>query len=327
MGADFRVLGVGAPIVDLLINVDDAFLSTIKGGKGGMELVSHEEQDSIIAQSGCTPSKVPGGSAGNTTIGLANLGVPTSFLGKIGHDADGDFYVKRLLALGGEMRNFRYSTGVYTGRCLSMITPDSERTMRTDLGAAATITPEDVTPEVFHGITHVHIEGYALFAEAYFRRVVELAKQAGCIISLDLASFEVVKFKKEILPELLDKFIDIVFANEDEAAAFCGSDTPEKQALELNKYCRYAAVKLGKEGCCLAHNDKTCRVSTTPVKAMDTTGAGDLWQSGFLYGLLQNKPLEDCGKYGSILGAEVVQVIGAEIPESRWKIIKKQLNE
>ncbi len=321
---DNRVLGVGAPIVDLLINVDDAFLSSIKGGKGGMELVSHEEQDTIIVKSGCIPSKVPGGSAGNTIIGLANLGVPTSFLGKVGHDADGEFYLNRLAALGGETRNFRYGEGVYTGRCLSMITPDSERTMRTDLGAAATISSEDVTSDIFEGISHVHVEGYALFAEEYFRKVVGMAKQAGCTVSLDLASFEVVKIKKAVLPELLEKFVDLVFANEDEAAAFCGDASPEEQAVMLNRYCRVAAVKLGKEGCCVAQDGKATRVTTTPVKAVDTTGAGDLWQAGFIYGVLNGKTLVECAGFGAILGAEVVQVIGAEIPESRWQIIRKQ---
>lgn len=321
---NYRVLGVGAPIVDLLVNVDDAFLSGIPGGKGGMILVGSEELDAILARSGSQAVSIPGGSAGNTIFGLAKLGVPTSFLGKVGRDATGEFYTRRLAALGGETRNFRYNDRVYTGRCLSLITPDSERTMRTDLGAAATIAPADVTAEVFRGITHVHIEGYAMFAADYFSRVLQLAREAGCLVSLDLASYEVVNALKDALPAIL-KQVDIIFANEAEAEAFCGETLPEKQVEALAACCGIVAVKLGAKGCCIRENGRSVMVPTTPVKAVDTTGAGDLWQTGFIYGLLNGRPLPECARCGAVLGAEVVQVIGAEIPDSRWPVIQAQL--
>jgi len=320
----YRVLGVGSPIVDLLINVDDAFLAGVPGGKGGMVLVSPVELNDILSQAGGKAVQVAGGSAGNTIFGLAKLGVPTSFLGKVGKDPTGEFYTRRLAELGGETRNFRYSDGVYTGRCLCIVTPDSERTMRTDLGAAATITALDVTPDVFQGITHVHIEGYAMFAAEFFEKVLRLAKQAGCVVSLDLASYEVVNAVKNHLLEILP-LVDIVFANEDEARAFCGCDEPGEQLKKLLFYSRTAVVKLGSRGCCIMENGHPVIIPTTPVKAVDTTGAGDLWQAGFIYGYLRGLPLSACVRCGAVLGAEVVQVIGAEIPAGRWTDINAKL--
>ncbi len=327
MTAIFKVLGVGAPIVDLLVNVTDAYIDSIEGDKGGMELVDHDNLDVILNNSGADAEKVPGGSAGNTIFGLAKLNVKTAFLGKVGKDPDGEFYTRRLAELGGDTACFRYNDSVYTGRCLSLITPDSERTMRTDLGAAATIGPDDVTPELFEGVTHVHLEGYAIFAEDYFMKVLKTAKAAGCTVSFDLASFEVVKIKMDILPDVLKNYVDIVFANEDEANVFCGDLSPEDQALKLNEYCDIAAVKLGKDGCCIAKDGKVERITTTPVKAVDTTGAGDLWQAGFIYGVLDGRSMESCAKCGNVLGAEVVQVIGAEIPASRWDDIKAKFKQ
>jgi sugar/nucleoside kinase (ribokinase family) len=290
-----------------------------------MVLMDSDALDAILAKTSGPDAKVPGGSAGNTIFGLAKLGMPTSFLGKLGKDQDGDIYKSGLAELGGDTAAFCFNENVHTARCLSLVTPDSERTMRTDLGAAATITEEDIKPEIFSGISNVHIEGYMLFAENILRKVLEEAKKAGCVVSLDLASFEVVRFKKDILPELLSNYVDIVFANEDEAREFCG-DIPLEDALEqLSELCETAVVKMGKEGSLIKSKGKIAKVKANPVNAVDTTGAGDLWQTGFLFGFLNGATLEDCGKYGSILGAEVVQVMGAKISEERWIEIKGQI--
>lgn len=320
-----KVLGAGSPILDLLLNVSEDFVESIPGSKGGMQLVGPDELDSLVAQSKASPARVPGGSAGNTIFGLAKLGMDVSFFGKVGDDEDGLFYKNCLAEAGGDVKNFRNAGKVHTGRCLSLITPDSERTMRTDLGAAATLTEEDVDAIDFSGITHVHIEGYMLFAEKLLMRLLERSKKAGCTVSLDLASFEVVKAGKAVLPKMLTDYIDIVFSNEDEAREFCGDSSPENAAEKLSGHCRTAVVKLGKDGCCIRHDGKTVKVPAELVKAVDTTGAGDLWQAGFLYSFLNGRSLEDCGKAGSILGAEVVQVIGAKIPDSRWEIIRKRI--
>ncbi len=325
MAEKIKVLGAGSPIVDILVNVSEEYVGSISGEKGGMELVGADELETLLNNSGAVPVKAAGGSAGNTIFGLARLGTPTSFLGKVGADADGDFYRNQLKAFGGDTVSFRVSETVHTGRCLSMVTPDSERTMRTDLGAAATLELDEVTPEMFGGITHVHIEGYLLFAEPLFQKIIAAAKNAGCTTSVDIASFEIVRIHRDKFPQILTDYVDIVFSNEDESREFCGSGNPDDGIAALGQYCETAVVKLGAEGSVIKHGDEIVRVKAEKVNAVDTTGAGDLWHAGFLYGFLNGKDLETCGKFGSILGAAVVQVMGAAIPEEKWDEIRKQL--
>jgi sugar/nucleoside kinase (ribokinase family) len=199
--------------------------------------------------------------------------------------------------------------------------------MRTDLGAAATLAPEDLAPADFAGVTHVHLEGYLLFNAALVRAILSGAKAAGCTVSLDLASFEVVRATMKILKEILGRYIDIVFANEDEAAAFAGGAGPREALAVLGKICPTAVVKIGREGAWLQHGGETVQVAAERVEAVDTTGAGDLWQAGFLYGFLQGRPLAQCGRYGAILGAEVVQIMGAAIPAERWPEIRRRVKQ
>lgn len=319
------VLGAGSPIVDLLVKVNYDFLKEIGAAPGGMELVSSQIMEDLLHRVTAVPRKAPGGSAGNTIFGLSRLGMPTAFLGKIGSDPDGEYYRKRLVELGGTDNAFRFSTTEPTGRCLSMITPDSERTMRTNLGAAATMNTDDILDAEFAGISHVHLEGYLLFVPDITEKILIMAKKHGCSVSLDLATFELVNFKKAILPELLKNYVDIVFANADEAAAFCGNQTPVQMAETLGQYCDVVCVKLGRDGSCVKRGTQIVQVPAELVQAVDTTGAGDLWQTGFLYGYLNGRELSDCARYGSIVAAEVVQVIGSEIPEPRWQIIRERL--
>jgi sugar/nucleoside kinase (ribokinase family) len=211
-----------------------------------------------------------------------------------------------------------------------MITPDSERTMRTDLGAAATLSPMHVSAADFKGVSLLHAEGYLLYIPGLLEHILEMAKKAGCVIALDLSSFDVVKMKIGVLPELLEKYVDIVFANEDEAREFCSAQgvpfTPETAARILGGLCEVAAVKLGKDGALIRKDGQDFRVGAELVKAVDTTGAGDLWQAGFLYGYVNGKSPDVCAKMGAVLGAEVVQVIGAEIPAGRWPSIIEKLS-
>lgn len=320
---EFKILGAGSPMLDLLVNVEDAFIDSIEGEKGGMNLVTPEILGSILAKTESECVMTPGGSAANTIFGLAQLGIPTALLGKTGSDSEAEFYKKQYAQMGGDTSRLKINPMVPTGRCLSLVTPDSERTMRTDLGAAATLTIEDITPEDFKGFTHVHIEGYMLFNADLTCHILRLAKDAGCIISLDLASFEVVNAAKILLQELLTDYVDIIFANEEEAAAFCDTDDPEKCLEILAGYSDIVAVKVGKKGAYIQRGTEKVKVHANVVEAVDTTGAGDLWASGFLYGLLKGKSLAECGKCGSVTGAEVVQIMGASIPEEGWKRIKE----
>jgi sugar/nucleoside kinase (ribokinase family) len=323
----YDIMGLGSPIMDTLVQVSEEFIQSIAGEKGGMEMVTAEEMADLLRQAGSEPTQAAGGSAGNTVFTLAQLGARTTFLGKIGSDPNGELYRKTFEELGGDASRFKVSETA-NACCLSLITPDSQRTMRTFLGASAELTPEEISVSDFEGVRHVHVEGYLLFNPDLIRRVLECARDAGCTVSLDMASFEVVNASRPILTELLRDYVDILFANEDEASAYFQEERPyEEMAGELASLCRIAAVKMGKEGAWIASEGQLHRIDPVVIDApTDTTGAGDLWASGFLHGWLKGQPLDVCGQYGSVLGAEVVQVVGASIPEDRWPTITEKLN-
>lgn len=321
LNTSFDLVGVGNPIIDVLAQVPESFLSEVGGAKGGMVLVDAETIGKWMAQLPEPFTEAPGGSAGNTVFAAARLGLHTTFIGKTGNDTGGVFYRERFEALGGDPSRFKDGT-VPNGRCLSLITPDSERTLRTDLGAAATLSPAEITPADFIGCKHAHIEGYLLFNPDLMLAVLKAAKEANCTVSLDLASFEVVKAAGESLRHLLTEYVDLVFANEDEAAAFSRNPKApyEELALELAEYCALAVVKAGAEGAWLARGKEAVHSPAhSGIKAIDTTGAGDYWAAGFLAGWLRGKPLDLCAQWGARLGAEIVQVIGAELPEETWE--------
>jgi len=319
MQEKLTIIGIGSPIVDAIALVEESFVAQIDGDKGGMVLVDAPTITGLIESLPQAAVAAPGGSAGNTLFALARMGASTSFLGKTGNCTEGSFYRDSFAQLGGDASRFKIGA-VPNGRCLSLVTPDGERTMRTDLGAAMTLAPEEISAADFAGCAHAHIEGYLLFNEALMRRVLESAKEAGCTISLDLASFEVVNATKTILPELLRDYVDIVFANEEEGNAFTSitEDYPA-MALKLAELCDIAAVKVGAHGSYVAHAGKVEKIE--PMHAahvIDTTGAGDLWAAGFLYGWSQKRPLAESAKIGSILGAAVVQEQGSVLPEHVW---------
>ena len=320
-----KILGVSSPIVDFLVRVDDQFLADIEAEKGGMVLVDSEEMENLLARVPGREALAPGGSAGNALFGLAKLHNSTAFLGKIGDDVAGDFYRNKLLELGGSDESFQVIEGGVTGRCLSMITPDSERTMRTDLGVASSLTAEDIKHADFEGVDHVHVEGYLLYLDGVTEKVLEVAAECGCTISIDLATFEIVRLKRDLLTRLIKDYVDVVFANEDEAAEFAGTKDTVEQAAILAEICPIVAVKLGAEGCYLQDEFGIYIVPGQKVEVVDTTAAGDLWAAGFLHGWLNGAPLAQCGEYGTITASEVIQVVGSQISEEKWEIINERL--
>jgi sugar/nucleoside kinase (ribokinase family) len=326
LNTSYELVGVGSPIIDVLARVPESFLAHVGGQKGGMVLTDAETLGKWMAQLPEPFTEAPGGSAGNTLFAAARLGLRTTFVGKTGNDAGGAFYRERLQALGGDASRFKIGD-VPNGRCLSLITPDSERTLRTDLGAAATLSPAEISAADFIGCTHAHIEGYLLFNPELMQAVLRAAREANCTISLDLASFEVVRAAGAELAGLLDEFVDMVFANEEEAAAFHGkTDSPQAMLQTLARHCPLAVVKTGASGAWLARDGETFHCPALPgIRALDTTGAGDYWAAGFLAGWLRGKPLQTCAAWGARLGAEIVQVIGAELPDHTWERIIRDL--
>lgn len=320
----FELIGVGNPIMDLLAHVDDAFLRThVAGDKGGMILVDHDDIAALVRKVGGQVAMMPGGSAANTTLGTARLGLRTTYLGKIGGDATADAYLGNFTAAGGDGSRFKRAT-LPNGRCLSLVTPDGQRTLRTHLGAAMTLSPDEITAADFAGARHAHIEGYLLFNPALADKVMATARAAGCTISIDLASFEVVNVARDWILGQLRQGVHVVFANEDEAGAlFQRRDDYAQFAREIAAYGGIAAVKMGKDGAWIARGPELHRIA--PVKAarvVDTTGAGDSWAAGFLYGHLRGASLPAAGAIGSILGAETVQHLGAAIPDLHWPRVR-----
>ncbi|WP_163340770.1 adenosine kinase [Desulfopila sp. IMCC35008] len=317
------VICVGSPVVDQVIQVQEGFLEKVGGEKGGMELVDSATLINITEKLPTQPDYTPGGSAGNTSFALARLGMPSRFLGTLGDDSAGNFFRDQLLKAGGDDTAIRVIPDLPTAQCLSLVTPDAERTMRTHLGAAMTFAPEHVGKEDFVGCGHAHIEGYVLFNPDLMLATLKAAKAAGCTISVDLASFEVVHASRTILNELLAEYVDIVFANEEEAEAFAGSSNPQTGLESLAELCETVAVKVGDKGALLCHAGECCHVPATIVEqVIDTTGAGDFWAAGFLYGLLSGKSMQESGTIGALLGGAVVACEGTTLPENQWQELR-----
>lgn len=316
----FELIGVGNPIMDILAHVEDSFLKQhVAGEKGGMVLVDDEDIAQLLHRIGDRYAMMPGGAAANTTLGAQRLGLRTTYLGKIGGDITAGHYFENFTAAGGDGSRFKRAT-LPNGRCLSMVTPDGQRTMRTHLGAAMTLHPDEVTAADFKGCRHAHIEGYLLFNPALADKVMRTARAAGCTISLDLASFEVVNVARDWIFAQLKEGVHVVFANEDEAKALFQRDHDyDAYAKQLATYGGVAAVKMGKDGAWVARGDDLHRIFPVTVdRVVDTTGAGDAWAAGFLYGYLRGKSLALAGAIGSMMGAETVQHLGASIPDVHW---------
>ncbi len=323
-----KITGVGSPVMDMLARVDDEFVSTYAGEKGGMSLVDSNAIEELVGNLKEPTKLASGGAAANTIFAMARLGDKCSFVGKLGNDEQAKKYQQSFEALGGDSSRFKFSGDQPTARCLSLVTPDYERTMRTSLAAAAELKPEEISEADFAGCGYVHIEGYLLFNADLIKAVLKKAKQAGCTISLDLGSFEIVKAFKDMVAEILRDYVDIVFANSDEASAFCDTDDPHKSLDILSEYCDVAIVKLGAEGSLIKTGGNSVTIEALKVdNAIDSTGAGDYWAAGFLHGYIRGCSLKACGQMGSILGAEVVQQLGAELPEEKWKKIEKELEK
>jgi sugar/nucleoside kinase (ribokinase family) len=319
-------VGIGSALVDILTHEDDEFLVETNAAKGGMTLVGKEDIERILARSTGKASVVPGGSACNTVIGIGNLGGSARFIGKCGNGDMAKLIEDELIRQNVEPALLHSDSP--TGRVLSIITPDAQRSMFTYLGASAETRPEEISDDFFKDAAVVHVEGYLLFNPDLIRSSLAAAKKAGARVSLDLASYTVVQASKELLEYLVKTYVDILIANEDEAVAFTGHNDERKALQALASKADIAVLKVGPRGSYVTHDGNTIVVKPMgDGNALDTTGAGDLWAAGFLFGLIQGYPIEDCGHLGSACGYEVCQVIGANIPADGWERIKKHLKQ
>jgi len=323
-GKDRQVIvGVGSALVDMLAREEDAFLEKLGVEKGGMNLVGSDYIEELVAQIENPPSIVPGGSACNTAIGVGMLGGRARFVGKLGEDQLGTLFRDDLQK--NHVEPILFVSDLPTGRVLSVITPDAQRSMFTYLGAASELKPQEVTPACFEQAAVVHVEGYLLFNRDLMIATIKAAKAAGARVSLDLASFNVVEESRDLLDQIIADYIDILIANEDEAEAYTGYRDEEKALAALAENVEMAVLKIGPRGSLVAcGEEKTIIEPLVCPNAVDSTGAGDLWAAGFLYGIVQGLSIEKSGELASACGSEVCQVVGANIPEDGWERIRQR---
>lgn len=316
------IVGIGSALVDILIHEDDKFIDKTGAEKGGMTLVDNAWIRRTLAMGSSPGIVVAGGSACNTIVGVGQLGGTARFVGKCGNDEYGRQYENDLVKQNAEPALLR--SDLPTGRVLSVITPDAQRTMFTYLGASGEMRPQEITADSFANAAVVHIEGYLLFNPDLIQTALKAAKSAGAMVSMDLASFTVVEQSMDILNKLVRDYVDILIANEDEARAFTGHSDENLALKALAANAKIAVLKIGPRGSYVSCAGETVRVQPLgDGRALDTTGAGDLWAAGFLFGLVHDYPLEKCGQLGSACGWEVCQVIGARIPDEGWLRIRK----
>lgn len=321
------ILGIGNALTDILAMLpDDTLLKELKLPKGSMQHVDMETGDKIwrtLKPLGV--QLVAGGSAANAISSAAIFGMETGFIGKVGDDDLGGLFKSDQEQYG--IKSILLKGKNSSGRAMVFITaPNGERTFAVYLGAALELVPEDLKPEWFEGWDYFHIEGYLVQNQATIRRAVELAKAAGCKISLDMASYNVVESNLAFLHDIVEKYVDIVFANETEAEAFTGL-APREALDEIARHCEIAVVKVGKDGSMVRSADEYHFIPAWPAATIDATGAGDTYAAGFLYAHSLGMPLKVCGEVGSIIAAKVVEVVGTKIDIPRWKAAKAEIRE
>lgn len=319
-----RILGLGNALVDILVRIpNDNLLRKFGLPKGAMNLVDESRSAEIFeAVKDLRPQIVCGGSAANTICGLANMGVSTGFMGMTGGDDLGEQYEADLRGSGVETLMTTSSTR--TGSCISLITPDSERTMCTCLGAAVEMGREDVDTRAFDDYSHLYLEGYLVQNPELIESVLPLAKQKGMTTMLDLASFNVVEENLELLQRLIAKYVDVVFANEEEATAFTGKE--DEEALnEMGEMAECVVLKQGRRGSLVKVGDKRARVGIVKANPIDTTGAGDLYASGFIWAKINGFSPVECATAGAVTSGNVIEVIGSKMDANRWTNIRQTL--
>lgn len=317
-----RVIGIGNALTDMLVNLKtDSVLSQFNLAKGSMSLVDTPLQTEISKSVAGLPYSLSlGGSAGNTIRAMARLGCSVGFIGKVGEDKTGDFFHQALENLGVSPVVFRGNER--SGKCVSLISPDGERTMVTHLGAALELSAEEITPDIFAGYDCLYVEGYLVQNHELIRRAAALAKQCGLEVAIDLASFNVVAENLDFLRGLVRDYVDIVFANEDEAKAFTSESEPLNALQAISEMASLAVVKIGIKGALIKRGNEVVHVGImAAAKRVDTTGAGDFYAAGFLSGLCDGLSLRQCGTIGAITAGKVIEVVGTTFGEESWQDI------
>lgn len=322
----YDVAGIGNALVDVIANTDDAFLLANGIEKGGMTLIDAARADELYAK---MPAAIQtsGGSCANTIAGLASLGGKGAFFGKVRNDQLGDVFIHDIRSLGIDFPATPAEDGTPTGRCLIAVTPDAQRSMSTFLGAAQKLQPDDIDAETIRAAAVTYMEGYLWDepgAKEAFLKAAKIAHEAGRLVSLTLSdSFCVDRYRNEFL-RLAKEEVDLLFANEAEILSLYQTDIFDDALQQVRKDCRYAALTRSEAGAVIVANGDVHVVDADKVaKVVDTTGAGDLFAAGFLYGFTHGKDPVTCGRFGAMAAAEVIGHYGPR-PQASLATLAKE---
>lgn len=319
-----KVIGIGNALTDMLVNLrSDEVLEKFDLPRGSMSLVNSEQQKEISKSvSGLPYTLSLGGSADNTIRAMARLGCKVGFIGKVGRDSTGDFFESALDNLG--IQPFIMRGEERSGKCVSLVSPDGERTLVTHLGAAVEMKAEDLSPEIFDGYDCLYVEGYLVQDHNLIRGAIRMAKELGLKVAIDLASFNVVEENIDFLREVISEYVDIVFANEDEARAFSGQDEPVNALQYISTMCDLVIVKIGMRGALIKQGSEVSHVGImAAAKRVDTTGAGDFYAAGFMAGMCEGLSLRQCGTIGAITAGKVIEIVGTTPTEEAWEDVAR----
>jgi len=315
MTKPIEVLGLGNSLVDVLAHADDAYLDAQEMVKGAMTLIDEDRAEQLYAAR-IDRLVVSGGSAANTIVGVASLGVSSAYIGKVKHDPLGQAFIADIRSTGVTFETRPAGHGPATGRCFVYITPDGERTMNTYLGASTYLAPPDVDEDLVRAATVVYLEGYMWdrpAAKAAFQKAGKVAHAAGRRVALTLSdSFCVDRFRGEFIDLMRSKTVDTIFSNTDELLSLY--ETPHfDEALDaLRAEGVLGIVTRSEKGCVVVEGENTWEAPAFPIERLvDTTGAGDMFAAGFLAGLARGRDMTTCGRLGALASAEIIQHLGA----------------
>lgn len=311
----YDVYGVGNSLVDIQAKIDDLTLSKLDFAKGIMTLVDEATQTQVLsALHGARINRCAGGSAANTIAGLADFGGKGAYAGKLGQDELGDFWLKDMRELGVKIEVPQ--TQGQTGTCVCLITEDAQRTMLTHLGLSATLGPDDISEAEIRQSKYIYIEGY-LFAgestQAAAMRAIELAKKHGVKVAFTVSDPFLINMHRDLFWELISGAVDLLFCNLEEARSLTGMKDAVDCAQKIHVHAADVALTLGSDGSILMHDGKTYPIEGVPVQAVDTTGAGDMYAAGVLYGITNGLTWSQAGHLASHAAARVVAQMGARL--------------
>lgn len=313
----YDVFGVGNAIVDIQLKIDDAFLNRIDVAKGLMTLVDAERQVEVLAAlAGQATHRCSGGSACNTVVGVADMGGTAAYACKTANDDLGSFYIDDLRKVGVDV--LVESGEGTTGTSVILITPDAQRTMLTHLGISSTLSPADIPADEIARAKYLYVEGYLFPGDSTREaalRAIDIAKEYGVKVALTISDPFVVGLHKDLFWKLIEGPVDLLFANLEEARALTGEHDPIEAARKIHKHATNVALTLSADGSLLMHGDQLFPIEGVKTVAVDTTGAGDMYAAGVLYGLTHGYSWKQAGQLGSHAASRIVSQMGARLEQ------------